>query len=125
MDAEAVILTVRDYGRGIPHEIVRQFREHGSGVGVGLSGMRERMNELGGSLEIVSDHGETTVSAKLAWDDDTHHHLSDASLHAVIASPAREAEVRKLVDDAGRHCPVCQAISGSVALHVTADVIPV
>jgi len=65
MDAEAVILTVRDYGRGIPHEIVRQFREHGSGVGVGLSGMRERMNELGGRLEIVSDHGETTVSAKL------------------------------------------------------------
>ena len=68
---------------------------------------------------------ETTVSAKLAWDDETHHHLSDASLHAVIASPAREADVRKLVDDAGRHCPVCQAISGSVALHVTADVIPV
>jgi organic hydroperoxide reductase OsmC/OhrA len=33
--------------------------------------------------------------------------------------------VRKLVDDAGKHCPVCQAISGSVALHVTADVIPV
>jgi len=68
---------------------------------------------------------ETTVSAKLAWDDDTHHHLSDATLHAVIASPAREDDVRKLVDDAGRHCPVCQAISGSVALHVTADVIPV
>lgn len=68
---------------------------------------------------------ETTVSAKLAWDDDTHHHLSDATLHAVIATPAREDDVRKLVDDAGRHCPVCQAISGSVALHVTADVIPV
>jgi lipoyl-dependent peroxiredoxin len=68
---------------------------------------------------------ETTVSAKLAWDDGTHHHLSDATLHAVIATPAREDDVRKLVDDAGRHCPVCQAISGSVALHVTADVIPV
>ena len=68
---------------------------------------------------------ETTVSAKLAWDDDTHHHLSDATLHAVIATPAREDDVRKLVDDAGRHCPVCQAISGTVALHVTADVIPV
>lgn len=64
MDAEAVILTVRDYGRGIPDEIVRKFREHGSGVGVGLSGMRERMNELGGSLEIASDDCGTTVSAK-------------------------------------------------------------
>jgi len=65
MDAEAVILTVRDYGRGIPHETLRTFREHGPGVGVGLSGMRERMNELGGSLEIASDHSGTTVSAKL------------------------------------------------------------
>jgi lipoyl-dependent peroxiredoxin len=68
---------------------------------------------------------ETTVAAKLAWDDETHHHLTDATLHAVIATPAHEDEVRKLVDDAGRHCPVCQAISGSVAVRVTADVIPV
>ncbi len=43
----------------------------------------------------------------------------------MIASPAPEADVRRLVADAERHCPVCQAISGSVALHVTADVIPV
>jgi osmotically inducible protein OsmC len=68
---------------------------------------------------------ETTVSAQLAWGADTEHHLSDATLHAVIATPAPEADVRKLVDDAGRHCPVCQAISGRVALHVTADIIPV
>ena len=68
---------------------------------------------------------ETAVQTTLSWGDGTHHHLSDATLHAVIASPAREDDVRKLVDDAGRHCPVCQAISGSVALHVTADVIPV
>jgi organic hydroperoxide reductase OsmC/OhrA len=32
--------------------------------------------------------------------------------------------VRALVADAQRHCPVCQAISGRVALHVTADVVP-
>jgi lipoyl-dependent peroxiredoxin len=68
---------------------------------------------------------ETTVSAQLAWGEHTDHHLSGATLHAVIASPAPEADVRGLVADAERHCPVCQAISGRVALHVTADVIPV
>jgi osmotically inducible protein OsmC len=68
---------------------------------------------------------ETTASAKLAWDAHTEHHLSDATLHAVIVSPAPEADVRRLVADAERACPVCHAISGSVALHVTADVIPV
>jgi organic hydroperoxide reductase OsmC/OhrA len=68
---------------------------------------------------------ETTVSTRLAWGDGADHHLSDAFLHAVIASPAAEADVRALVADAERHCPVCQAISPRVALHVTADVIPV
>ena len=64
------------------------------------------------------------MSAQLAWDEHTDHHLSDATLHAVIASPAPEADVRRLVADAEAHCPVCQAIAASVALHVTADVIP-
>lgn len=64
-NAESVGLTVRDYGRGIPEEILRNFREHGPGVGVGLSGMRERMNELGGNLELASDHTGTIVTATL------------------------------------------------------------
>jgi osmotically inducible protein OsmC len=68
---------------------------------------------------------ETTVSTRLAWGEGSDHHLSDAYLHAVIASPADEGDVRTLVADAERHCPVCQAISPSVALHVSADVIPV
>jgi len=61
IDAEEAFFTARDYGRGFPAEIVKRFREHGSGVGVGLSGMRERMKELGGSLELSSDAQGTTV----------------------------------------------------------------
>jgi osmotically inducible protein OsmC len=68
---------------------------------------------------------ETTVAARLTWDEHTDHHLSDASLYAVITTPAAEADVRRLVADAERHSPVCLAIAGSVALHVTADVIPI
>lgn len=64
-DAEEVSLTVRDNGRGIPAEIIRKFRDHGSGVGIGLSGMRERMSELGGRLELSADARGTVVCARV------------------------------------------------------------
>jgi signal transduction histidine kinase len=60
-DAEEVLLTVQDNGRGIAAEIVREFRDHGSGVGIGLSGMRERMIELGGRLELSSGDAHGTL----------------------------------------------------------------
>lgn len=88
IEPKNVVLTVRDYGRGIPEELVKEFREHGTGAGVGLSGMRERVKELGGQLELSSDaHGttlrasipvsisnskradSTTVTAASAWDE--------------------------------------------------------
>jgi hypothetical protein len=43
-------LRVRDYGGGIAAEVLRQFRESGSNVGVGLAGMRERVRDQGGNL---------------------------------------------------------------------------
>ena len=58
----------------------------------------------------------------LAWGDGFHHHLSEATLHTTVSSPAPETQVRELIADAEAHCPVCQAISGRVALRVTADV---
>ena len=64
-DAEWVSLTVRDNGRGIPKDIVNSFRDHGAGVGIGLSGMRERMSELGGSLELSADANGTLISARV------------------------------------------------------------
>ena len=64
-DAEEVSLIVRDNGRGIPPQITRKFRDHGSGVGIGLSGMRERMTELGGHLELSSDAHGTVVCARV------------------------------------------------------------
>ena len=65
MHPEKVVLTVRDYGRGIPEEMVKKFCEHGTGVGVGLSGMRERAKELGGRLELSSDVHGTTLRVSL------------------------------------------------------------
>jgi signal transduction histidine kinase len=60
-----VVLRVRDYGRGIPPSIVQSFREDGSGSGVGLAGMTERIREIGGSLEIKSSAIGTEVVARV------------------------------------------------------------
>jgi organic hydroperoxide reductase OsmC/OhrA len=65
---------------------------------------------------------DTSVTTRLSWGDGSGHHLSDAELHTRVESGAAEADVRKLIADAEAHCPVCQAIQGRVALHVTADV---
>jgi two-component system, chemotaxis family, CheB/CheR fusion protein len=56
-------LQIQDYGRGIDRETLERFNLTGAGSGVGLAGMRERMRELGGRLEIESDDGGTVVRA--------------------------------------------------------------
>src|ERR1017187_4851488 len=58
---EKIILEIRDDGCGIPAE--RRLREASAESGVGLAGMRERMNELNGKLEIESDGHGTTLRA--------------------------------------------------------------
>jgi len=68
---------------------------------------------------------ETAVQTTLSWGEGTHHHLSDATLHTRVASPAPEEQVQKLITDAEQQCPVCQAIAGRVALRVTSDIVPV
>ena len=61
-----VTLEVRDAGRGMPH--VRDGEPSGSEhmLGLGIGGMRERMEKLGGSLEVDSTPTGTTVRAWLA-----------------------------------------------------------
>ena len=61
--AETVLLEIRDCGRGIPMERLTRLREASSETGVGLAGMRERLTELNGKLEIESDGHGTSVRA--------------------------------------------------------------
>jgi two-component system CheB/CheR fusion protein len=56
-------LEVKDYGKGIDPELLREFKRTGGGAGVGLAGMRERLRELGGRLEVESDQHGTLVRA--------------------------------------------------------------
>jgi signal transduction histidine kinase len=73
LDAERVILKIRDYGHGIPRQVLQRFQEAGTGVGVGLAGMHERISELGGRLEISAANPGTvvTVSMPFHWREDT------------------------------------------------------
>jgi signal transduction histidine kinase len=60
-----IVLRIKDYGKGIPQELVRAFREKGTTFGVGLTGMRERARELGGHLEIESSNSGTEMFLKV------------------------------------------------------------
>ncbi|HXU21320.1 MAG TPA: GAF domain-containing sensor histidine kinase [Verrucomicrobiae bacterium] len=59
---DGVTITVSDDGQGIPDGVL----DHSSRiktVGIGITGMRERVKQLGGSLEIETGHNGTSVRA--------------------------------------------------------------
>jgi signal transduction histidine kinase len=60
----ALHLEVRDFGQGIPADILEASGKASGSMGVGLRGMIERVRQLGGTLALLSDGG-TTVSASL------------------------------------------------------------
>ena len=58
-----VTLEIRDEGRGIPAEVLKALPTGVSNLGVGIAGMRERVRQLGGRLEIDSGNWGTKVRA--------------------------------------------------------------
>jgi signal transduction histidine kinase len=56
-----VTLTIEDFGKGIPEDLLEEFRTTNTGTGVGLAGMRERVREIGGVLDITSAGSGTRV----------------------------------------------------------------
>lgn len=62
-DAEQVSIEVRDHGHGIPAYVLRHVDGEGAKLGVGLAGMRERIHELGGIFQVLSDENGTTIKA--------------------------------------------------------------
>jgi len=57
--------TVRDFGRGMPAELIQGSQTNGDHFGVGLSGMRERVNDLGGNFEIQSGSDGTAITLSI------------------------------------------------------------
>jgi PAS domain S-box-containing protein len=65
-----VRLEITDNGKGLPLSSLEEFRQGLSPkMGVGLRGMRERIHQLGGRLEVVSSDTGTTVTATVRCDD--------------------------------------------------------
>jgi signal transduction histidine kinase len=65
-----VLVEVQDQGKGIPLEKRLDLGSSGR-TGVGFRGMRERVRQLGGTLEIRSDNSGTAVTATLPLRDST------------------------------------------------------
>jgi signal transduction histidine kinase len=58
-------LEVADNGKGIPEEHLRRVDSSSNNSGVGITGMRERVRELGGQLKITALHPGTSVRVTL------------------------------------------------------------
>jgi signal transduction histidine kinase len=58
-----VVVEIKDAGKGISPS--KQMAIRSEGTGVGFRGMRERLRQFGGHLEIQSDSAGTSVTAKL------------------------------------------------------------
>ena len=65
IDGDAVSMEIRDYGRGISQELLHNFKISGNGVGVGLAGIRERLREVDGTIDVSSTAEGTTLRVSL------------------------------------------------------------
>jgi signal transduction histidine kinase len=64
-DAETLVLEIEDRGRGIPKTSLKHITSGGGALGVGIAGMSERIEQLGGRLDITSSEQGTTVRVEL------------------------------------------------------------
>jgi PAS domain S-box-containing protein len=66
-----VVFAVRDFGRKMPAELIAgSSHTNGNHFGVGLSGMRERVNDLGGKFEIQSSGDGTAIVVSIPLEAD-------------------------------------------------------
>jgi signal transduction histidine kinase len=65
-----VTLRVRDYGMGISPERLRELEERSSTAGLGLAGMRQRVQEQGGTFRLSSNGNGTAIEVEVPVSSD-------------------------------------------------------
>jgi PAS domain S-box-containing protein len=71
-ERDCLALEITDRGRGMPADVLSSVTSGSGAPGVGLAGMRERLQQLGGTLHIESNDRGTTLRATVSLPD----HLS-------------------------------------------------
>lgn len=71
-NSAGVRLEVADTGRGIPSDVLAALNSSGGQMGVGVRGMRERVRQLGGWLQIKSGPDGTTIIVNLPTHVEAH-----------------------------------------------------
>ena len=90
---DTVVLEIRDFGRGIAVDRLLRLRETSAETGVGLAGMRERLYELDGELEIESEGNGTTMRATVPLPRTTHPVRLDGGEAESFARPPQDQEL--------------------------------
>lgn len=62
-----VDFSVQDNGRGIPASVLSEFQTTGGGSGIGLMGLRERVNDLNGEFKVESNASGTQIHVILPF----------------------------------------------------------
>lgn len=65
-----IVLNITDQGKGIPKVHFDRFQSSGTAGGVGLAGMRERINEVGGELRLHTNSKGTQVTVAIPLNPD-------------------------------------------------------
>ena len=78
-DGETLVLEIEDRGQGIPEASLKDIISGGGAAGVGITGMSERVEQLGGHFEIASGVRGTAVRARLPVVKEAGDHASAAS----------------------------------------------
>jgi signal transduction histidine kinase len=68
---ELATLEIQDFGKGLPQAVMDRFQRTGTGSGVGLAGIRERVKELGGDFTISSNDTGTILRSAIPLSHET------------------------------------------------------
>ena len=97
---DRAVLEIQDFGRGVPPAVMDRFHRTGTGSGVGLAGICERVKELGGNFTIESTDAGTTLRSTVPLCSDADRTEPRSEARDALAPQARGHNLATNVDRA-------------------------